>query len=106
MDENTGNNAVNRDKFVQDMRHVITDAEEFLRATANQAGEKMAIARQRVQDSVQQARAKLTEVEGLVRDRANQAARYTEEYVHENPWRAIGIAAGIGLVIGLIVARR
>ena len=105
MNENPANPA-NRDKLVQDMRVVIADAEDLLRATANQAGEKIAVARERIQDSLHQAKVKLAEAEALVRERATQAARYTDEYVHENPWRAIGAAAGIGLLLGLLISRR
>ena len=74
--------------------------------TANQAGEKIAVARERIQDSLHQAKVKLAEAEAMVTERARQAARYTDEYVHDNPWRAIGIAAGIGLVLGLLMSRR
>ena len=49
---------------------------------------------------------KLAETEAMVAERAQQAARYTDEYVHENPWRAIGVAAGIGLLLGLMIGRR
>ena len=96
----------NRDKLVQDMRTVISDAEDLLRATANQAGEKIAVARERIQDSLHQAKVKLAEAEALLTERAKQAARYTEEYVQENPWRAIGAAAAVGLLLGLILSRR
>ena len=99
-------NPANRDKLVQDMRVVIADAEDLLRATANQAGEKIAVARERIQDSLHQAKVKLAEAEAMVTERAKQAARYTDEYVHENPWRAIGVAAGIGLLLGLLISRR
>jgi ElaB/YqjD/DUF883 family membrane-anchored ribosome-binding protein len=99
-------NPVNRDKFVQDMKLVIADAEELLRATANQAGEKMGVARERIQDGIHQAKVKLAEVEGVLTERAKDAARYTDEYVRDNPWRAIGVAGGIGLVLGLILAKR
>ena len=99
-------NPANRDKLVQDMRVVIADAEDLLRATANQAGEKIALARERIQDSLHQAKVKLAEAEAMVSERAKQAARYTDEYVHENPWRAIGVAAGIGLLLGLLISRR
>ena len=108
MSENSANRAtpVSRDKFVQDMRVVISDAEELLRATASQAGEKIGVARERIQDSLHQAKVKLAETEAIVRERAQQAARDGEEYVRDNPWRAIGIAAGIGLVLGLILSRK
>ena len=108
MSENSANRAspVSRDKFVQDMRVVISDAEELLRATASQAGEKIGVARERIQDSLHQAKVKLADAEAIVRERAQQAARDGEEYVRDNPWRAIGIAAGIGLVLGIILSRR
>jgi ElaB/YqjD/DUF883 family membrane-anchored ribosome-binding protein len=99
-------NPVNRDKFMQDMRLVISDAEELLRATATQAGEQIAVARERIQDSLHQAKVKLAEADAIVRERAKQAARYTDEYVRDNPWRAIGIAAGIGLLLGVMLTRR
>lgn len=99
-------NPVTRDKLVQDMRVVIADAEELLRATASQAGEKITIARERINDSLHQVKVKLAEAEAVVAEHAKQAARYTDEYVHENPWRAIGIAAGVGLLLGMLIARR
>jgi ElaB/YqjD/DUF883 family membrane-anchored ribosome-binding protein len=99
-------NPANRDKLVQDMRLVISDAEDLLRATANQAGERIAVARERIQESLQQAKVKLAEAEAMVSERAKQAARYTDDYVHENPWSAIGVAAGIGLLLGILMSRR
>ena len=105
MSENPSNLA-NRDKFVQDMRMVISDAEELLRATANQAGEKIGVARERIEDSLHQAKVKLAEAEAVLKERGAQAARYTDEYVHENPWHAIGVAAVIGIVLGLLMTRR
>ncbi len=99
-------NPANRDKLVQDMKVVIADAEDLLRATATQAGEKISVARERIQDSLHEAKVKLAEAEAMVTERAKQAARYTDEYVHENPWRAIGVAAGFGLLLGLMISRR
>ncbi len=99
-------NPVNRDKFVQDMKLVISDAEELLRATANQAGEQISVARERIKDSLHEAKVKLAEADAVMREHARQAARYTDEYVHENPWRAIGVAAGVGLLLGLMLSRR
>ncbi|MBI1965241.1 MAG: DUF883 domain-containing protein [Betaproteobacteria bacterium] len=97
---------VSKDKLMQDLKIVISDAEELLRATASQAGEKAAAAREKVQDSLRRAKVKLAEVEDIMIDRGKLAARATDEYVHDNPWRAVGIAAGIGLVIGLLIGRR
>lgn len=98
--------AVTKDKLVQDLRIVIGDAEDLLRATASQAGEKAAAAREKIQDSLHRARVKLAEAEEIMLDQTKQAARATDEYVHEHPWRAVGIGAGVGLIIGLLIGRR
>ncbi|MBI4189815.1 MAG: DUF883 domain-containing protein [Betaproteobacteria bacterium] len=95
-----------KDKLVQDFRIVVADAEELLKATASQAGEKVTAARERIQDSLHKAKVKLAEAEDVVVLKTKQAARVTDEYVHENPWRAVGIAAGVGLIVGLLIGRR
>lgn len=102
----TPENGVSRDKLVQDLKLVIADAEDLLRATASQAGEKMGAAREKFEDSVQRAKMRLAEVEDALLDKGKQAARATDEYVHDNPWKAVGIAAGVGLIIGMLISRR
>jgi ElaB/YqjD/DUF883 family membrane-anchored ribosome-binding protein len=102
----TTEDAVTREKLVQDLKTVVEDAEELLRVTANQAGEKVAVAREKIQDSLREAKIKLAEAEDVFIDRSKQAARMADEYVHENPWSAVGVAAGIGFIIGLLISRR
>ena len=97
---------VTKDKLVQDFKIVVADAEELLKATASQAGEKVSAARERVQDSLHRAKIKLAEAEDVIIQKGKLAARATDEYVHENPWRAVGIGAGVGLIIGLLIGRR
>jgi len=62
--------------------------------------------REKVQDSLQRAKIKLAEAEDVLVDKGKQAARMTDEYVHDHPWRAVGVAAGIGLIVGLLIGRR
>lgn len=102
----TTETAISKEKLMQDLKIVIGDAEELLRATASQAGEKAAAAREKIQDSLHRAKVKLAEAEDVMIDQTRQAARATDEYVHEHPWKAVGMAAGIGLIIGLLIARR
>ena len=102
----TPDKAVSRDKLVQDLKIVISDAEDLLRATASTAGEKVVAAREKVQSSLDRAKVKLAEVEDVIVDSGKQAARATDEYVRDNPWRAVGIAAGIGVIIGMLISRR
>jgi ElaB/YqjD/DUF883 family membrane-anchored ribosome-binding protein len=97
---------VSKDKFVADMKVVIADAEELLKATANAAGDKVTAARARMEDSLRSARIKVAEAQEVVVDKAKAAARATDDYVHANPWRAVSIAAGVGLVLGMLISRR
>jgi ElaB/YqjD/DUF883 family membrane-anchored ribosome-binding protein len=97
---------VNKDKLVADLKLVVADAEELLRATASQAGEKVSAARERIQASLASAKVKLGDAERAALEKAKEAAKATDEYVHENPWRAVGIAAGVGLLLGLLIGRR
>lgn len=96
---------VSKDKLVQDFRVVVADAEELLRATAGQAGEKVAAARERIQENLAAAKVRLAAAEEAVVAKAKQAANATDEYVHENPWKAVGIGAGVGLIVGMLIAR-
>ena len=97
---------VSKDKLAQDFKVVVADVEELLRATASQAGERVSAVREKVQDSLHRAKVKLAEAEDIMVDKGKQAARATDEYVHDHPWRAVGVAAGIGLIIGLLIGRR
>jgi len=97
---------INRDKLVSDMKVVIADAEELLRATAGQAGEKVAAARARIQDSMDGAKIKLAQFGDASAEKAKAAARAADDYVHEHPWHAVGIAALLGLVLGTLISRR
>jgi len=100
-----GNDA-SKEKLVQDFKLVISDAEELLRATASQAGEKVAAARERIQDRLHSARIKVEEAEEALMLRTREAARVTDEFVRDKPWYAVGIAAAAGLVIGMLIGRR
>ena len=95
-----------KEKLMNDLRVVVADAEELLRMTADQASESAAEVRGRVQAKMNQAKADLALLQETAVAKAKAAGHATDEYVHENPWTAIGIAAGVGLVVGLLVGRR
>jgi ElaB/YqjD/DUF883 family membrane-anchored ribosome-binding protein len=69
-------------------------------------GEAAASAAQRVGDSLEQGRAAWADMQAVVSERTRECVRTTDTYVRENPWQAVGLAAGIGLVIGLLIGRR
>src|SRR5262245_54790447 len=95
-----------RDQIAADMRAVITDAEELLRATAGATGERVAAVRARVEERLRDARAKIAQIDDAVIDQAKEAARSADEYVHQHPWGAVGIAAVAGLIVGVMISRR
>lgn len=97
---------VTRDKLMADMRVVVADAEELLKATANQTGERIAAARARAEESLKVAKAQLVDAQMAAVARAKAAAKATDAYVHENPWKAMGVAAVAGLLLGALISRR
>ena len=99
-------NDVSRDKLITDLKTVVTDAEALVKATAGQAGDKIVEFRAMAEDSLRSARLALRDAEAAVVDRTKQAARATDDFVHDKPWTAIGIGAAIGMIVGLLIARR
>jgi ElaB/YqjD/DUF883 family membrane-anchored ribosome-binding protein len=99
-------NCCNKQKLVDDLKNIVADADEILRATAGVAGEKMAELRERIGERLSDAKLRLADAEAIMVDKTRAAARVTDEYVKENPWQAVGVAAGIGFLIGVIASRR
>jgi ElaB/YqjD/DUF883 family membrane-anchored ribosome-binding protein len=93
-------------KLVEDLKAVLADAEELLKATADQTGERIASARAKAEESLKAAKVRLAEEEVAVMARTRAAARATGDYVRTNPWKAMGITAVVGFVLGILVVRR
>ena len=79
-----------KDKLVSDFKAVVADTDVRVRLT----------------DKLTAAKSKLQELEAAVVQKTKAAARVTDDYVHENPWKAVGVAAGVGFLLGLLVNRR
>jgi len=94
------------DQLIDDLTAVIRDAENLLRATAAQTGEKVVEMRARAEESVRMAKERLSGLEEETVKRARELAGEADEYVRGNPWQAVGIAAGVGLLLGLLMSRR
>ena len=95
-----------QERLVSAIRSEISDAEELLSATADQVGEKMSRLRERFQTRLREAKLQLADAEAMLLAKTRAAARATDDYVHESPWAAIGIAAGVGVLVGLALGRR
>ena len=92
------------DRFMDELRNVIANAEELLRVTADQAGPKVQEVRARAEESLSAARERLGQIRDDAVDRARELASSGDEYVRRNPWQAVGIAAGAGLLVGLLIS--
>lgn len=98
--------APQREKLMADLRQVIADTEELLRMSASEVGDSAAEVRGRIQSRLQAARVELGELQELALTHAKAAGQATDAYVHENPWKSIGIAAAVGVIVGLLITRR
>jgi len=95
-----------RDKVVDQFSSVLTEAEDMLKRAANETGDKAKDLRAQVEAKLLAAKLQLQELQGVASDRAKEAARATDDYVHDHPWQVIGVAAGIGFLAGLLMNRR
>jgi len=97
---------VTSEQLITDFKVVVADAEALLKATANQGGEKLAEVRAKAEESLRVMKARMAEAQEALIVKTKEAAKATDVYVHENPWQAIGVAAGLGLLIGWLMGRR
>lgn len=91
---------------LKDAKGLIADATEKLRAFADVAGDKMGGVYDDVRIKLRDAKERVEDAQSIVIDKTKDAARATDDFVHEEPWKAVGIAAGVGLVLGLLIGRR
>lgn len=106
MTPNDINADVTREKLIADFKVVLADAEELLKATAAQTGDKAAELREKVTEHLKRAKFRLQEEQEKMVTRTKEVAGATDDYVHDHPWHAVGVAAGVGLLLGLLIARR
>jgi ElaB/YqjD/DUF883 family membrane-anchored ribosome-binding protein len=85
-----------------DMGALAEDARALMAATADVAGEKVTEARKRLAAALERGK----EIAGDVRDKAVEGAKAVDQKVRENPYQAVAIGVGVGVLIGYFVARR
>jgi ElaB/YqjD/DUF883 family membrane-anchored ribosome-binding protein len=95
-----------KDKLFSDMKIVLSDAEDLLKAAASSSGERAVELREKALVSLRRAREVMQDAQSAVLEKGKAAARATDDYVHDHPWKAVGIAAAVGFVLGLIINRR
>jgi ElaB/YqjD/DUF883 family membrane-anchored ribosome-binding protein len=95
-----------RESLLDEFSAMLTEAEDLLKRAGNETGERAKDLRAQVEAKLLSAKLRLQELEGEAMDHAKAAARVTDDYVHDNPWGAIGVAAAAGFLIGLMINRR
>ena len=95
-----------RDQLMSDLKSVIQDAEAWLRNGSQMTGEELHAAKAKFERTLISAKADLIRLEETVVEKTKEAAKATDEYVKENPWKSVGIGAAAGLVIGLLISRK
>lgn len=97
---------VTNEQLREHFKDALSDAEALVKATADLGGDTLGEARNRARESVRIAKARLAEAQDVVVQKARGAANATDAYVRDSPWEAIGVAAGVGVLVGVLLARR
>jgi ElaB/YqjD/DUF883 family membrane-anchored ribosome-binding protein len=97
---------VTKDQLLSDMRVVVSDLESMMKSTATSADAEVRAMGERLRERLLVAKARILDLEESLMERGRQVARTTDDYVHENPWTSIGIATGVGVLLGILIGRR
>jgi len=95
-----------QDELLDEFQALVRDTENLLQHSASLAGEQAEELREQIRASLSRARSALHNAEDSVRERSKAAVQATEGYVQTHPWQALGIAAGIGVLLGMLCTRR
>lgn len=92
--------------LIDEFHALIDDTERLLKQTAETTGSQADELRGRINENLARAKEVLRDSEGRLREQGQAAMQATEQYVHSHPWQSVGIAAGAGLLLGLLLGRR
>jgi ElaB/YqjD/DUF883 family membrane-anchored ribosome-binding protein len=95
-------NAEQNDKLVADLKRVVRDSEQLLQDSAGVVGEKAHELRERLADTVEVAKATYVRLQ----ESAKKGAKATDQAIREHPYHAMGIAFGLGVLIGVLARRK
>ncbi|MCO5100040.1 MAG: DUF883 family protein [Burkholderiaceae bacterium] len=98
--------ATARDRLAAELRSLVSDAEEMLKAASRSGNDQLNLVRERLERGVGAARDELNAFQEAAFETARRTAADTNEYVHEHPWNAVGIAAAVGVLLGVLLTRR
>lgn len=94
------------EQLIGEFKSLMADAEALIKATEDHPGEAISSIRNKALETLAGAKESLSTVEGNLLDKAKAAGESADDFVHRSPWEAVGVAAGLGLLIGLFIGRR
>ncbi|MFA9273381.1 MAG: YqjD family protein [Candidatus Aquirickettsiella gammari] len=94
-----------KENLMRELNQVLKDAEDLIKNSEQQAGEGFQSAKDKLQATLKIAKKEIQHIEEVAIKKTKEAAHATDAYVHENPWKTAGIAAGVGLLVGMLIAR-
>ena len=98
--------ASSADQLIGEFKSLMADAEALIKATEDHPSETISSIRNKALETISGAKASLSNLEGTLTEKAKVVAEGADDFVHRNPWEAVGVAAGLGLLIGLFIRRR
>ncbi len=98
--------AIDSEQLVGDFKALMADAEALIAATAGHDDGVIGSIRTKALETLSSAKENFSNAQGSLTDKAKVVAEGADEFVHRNPWEAVGVAAGLGLLIGLFIRRR
>lgn len=106
VDQSENDSAKSRERLTGQIKTVITDLEELVKVTKDQAGEEIKTVRAKAEKTLSNAKSQLEELESSSKEKIIEVVKDTNKYAHENPWPLIGTSAAVGLVLGLLINRK
>ena len=95
-------NTIGTERLATDLKRVVRDSEELLQNSAEAVGEKALEMRERLSQTLESAKATCRRLEEKVVERAQA----TDRVIREHPYPSMGVAFGVGLLIGVLVTRK
>ena len=95
---------VTKNQLIEQFNAVVTETEQLLKSVATAGGEKASAMRASAEQSLANAKDRLRDLQHAATDKVGAASKSTDEYVHEHPWQAIGVAAGLAVITSVVVS--
>jgi ElaB/YqjD/DUF883 family membrane-anchored ribosome-binding protein len=96
----------NSAKLMDDLHRIVRDIEDILSGSADDISDKSRDAHHRASEALHRVKSKIADASAQAAEQARAASDATVQYVKNNPWQSLGLAAGFGLLVGFLLRRR